>query len=176
MRKAVLTLVVLVALLTSVVAAFPGCDKGDNGEDTVTLEETENGDSVESETTEDASNRNETAEVFFLKGENLISYAREVSGGVRGALDELLGGPTESEVSQGAETAIPEGVTVISYKVDDDTAKVDFSKELLNFGGGSAIIDAIITQITKTVLENDPTLKSVEITVEGVSSADCMQP
>ncbi|MBN1288614.1 MAG: GerMN domain-containing protein [Actinobacteria bacterium] len=176
MRNRAWMVMVLVIFLAFAVIACSGCEKPGSGTDTVKQDKTENVDGSDKATSEQPPIEKTTVEVFFIKGESLISYARQVDGGVRGALDELLAGPVESEKAQGAETAIPEGVKVIDYALEGTAAKIDFSRELLNYGGGSAMVDAIITQITRTVLENNPGVDSVEISVEGVPSNECMQP
>ncbi|MBN2167679.1 MAG: GerMN domain-containing protein [Actinobacteria bacterium] len=176
MRSKAWMVMVLVMVLAVLVVANSGCDKSESGTDTVKQEKTESDSGTDNRTDEQPPDEKTTVEVFFLKGESLISYARQVEGGARGALDELLEGLSENEKAQGAETAVPEGVRVVSYTVKGNTAKIDFSRELLDYGGGSAMVDAIITQITRTVLENDPDVHFVEITVEGVPSNECMQP
>jgi spore germination protein GerM len=94
--------------------------------------------------------------------------------GSREALLELLKGPGQAE---GLSTEIPQGTTLRKCDVlEDGTAKVDFSREILNFGGGSARITAIIDQITKTVQANDPAVRTVAITVEGQPAEEVLQP
>lgn len=115
--------------------------------------------------------------VFLMKGETVFQVSREAApGGAQQALSELLKGPTEAEKQQGLSTAIPGGTRLNRYAVENGKAKADFSGELKNYGGGSARVQAIINQIDNTVLSNDPTVKSVEITVDGVGADEALQP
>jgi spore germination protein GerM len=98
------------------------------------------------------------------------------NAGAREALTEMLKGPTEAEIQQGFATAIPDGTRLLSYKVEDRKATVDFSSELKDYGGGSARVKGIVDQITNTVTANDPTVSSVEITIAGVPSEESLQP
>src|SRR5450830_120362 len=97
-------------------------------------------------------------------------------GGAEEALVELLKGPTESEKQQGLFSPIPEGTRLNSYAVEGDTAKVDFSGELLKFGGGSAAVRGITAEINKTVLANDPRAGTVEVTIDGQPAEEVLQP
>ncbi len=116
-------------------------------------------------------------EVFFMKGETVFPVSREVaSPGAGQALEELLRGPNDSEKQQGLTTAIPAGTRLNSYSAAKGVAKADFSAELRDYGGGSAAVLAITSQIENTVKSNDPAVSSVEITVEGVSSEEALQP
>lgn len=118
-----------------------------------------------------------TVLVFLIKGETVFQVSREAaSSGAQQALNELLKGPTEAEKQQGLSTAIPGGTRLNRYAVENGKANADFSGELKNYGGGSAMVQAIINQIDNTVLSNDPTVKSVEITVDGVSADEALQP
>jgi spore germination protein GerM len=120
---------------------------------------------------------NKTVSVFFLKGDVISQVSRAASqAGVTEALAELLNGPTDAEKQEGLATAIPAGTRLISFKVENGQATVDFSSELKNNGGGSASVQAIINQVTNTVTSNDPEVKSVEITVAGVPAEESLQP
>jgi len=154
----------LVALLITVVAT--GCGKT-GGPKTTPNELQTTPTSVPSEKV--------TVNVYFLRGEERVPVKRQVDmAGPREALLELLKGPSQAE---GLSTAIPEGTTLRKCDVlEDGTAKVDFSREILNFGGGSARITAIIDQITKTVQANDPAVRTVAITVEGQPAEEVLQP
>lgn len=118
-----------------------------------------------------------TVQVFFIKGESVSSVTRRAAkAGPEAALQELLKGPDEEEARQDNGTAIPEGTRLLSFSVTDGKAVADFSRELRSYGGGSAIIQAIIQQIKDTVTSNDPSIVSVEITVEGVGADEALQP
>lgn len=118
-----------------------------------------------------------TVSVFFLKGGAVSQVTREVaSSSVQAALAELLNGPTASEKNQGYATAIPAGTKLKSYTVAGSKATADFSSEMLNFGGGSAMVQAITSQIDNTVVSNDKAVKSVVITIDGKPADEVLQP
>ncbi|HEY5531947.1 MAG TPA: GerMN domain-containing protein, partial [Candidatus Anoxymicrobiaceae bacterium] len=118
-----------------------------------------------------------TVSMFFLKGEVFTKVTRpSTKPGPEAGLIELLKGPSASEKQQGLLTAIPSGVTLLRYSSQNGQAKVDLSKELENYGGGSAKVQAIVNQINNTVMSNDSTVKSVSITVAGVPAEEVLQP
>jgi hypothetical protein len=47
---------------------------------------------------------------------------------------------------------------------------------MLNYGGGSARVQAIVSQVDNTVLNNDKTVSAVDITVDGVPAEEVLQP
>lgn len=116
--------------------------------------------------------------VFFIQGETVFQRVeRSVSTpGPEEALKELLKGPTADEEQQGLSTAIPEATSLLGYEEEGGRATADFSEELASFGGGSAIVQAITNQVNNTVMANDPTVKSVSITVDGVPASEALQP
>ena len=118
----------------------------------------------------------ESVQVYFMVGEKTAPVTREVEGGVSGALEELLEGPSPEEEEKGFTTAIPGGTRLNGYTVEGEAATADFSAELASYGGGSAIVQAITAQITETVTANDPRVTSVIITVDGVPSDEALQP
>jgi hypothetical protein len=61
-------------------------------------------------------------------------------------------------------------------KVGNGTANADFSSEIRNYGGGSARVQAIMDQIQNTIMANDDSVKTVVVTVDGVSSDEALQP
>jgi spore germination protein GerM len=118
-----------------------------------------------------------TVAVFLLKDETVFQVNRVAGGtGAAEALAELLKGVVGAEKQEGLSTAIPQGTRLNSYKVENGKAVADFSSELKNYGGGSARVQAIINQITNTVTSNDKTVKSVQITIEGVPAEESLQP
>jgi germination protein M len=115
--------------------------------------------------------------IFLLKGETVTQVERPTTqGSAEEALNALLSGPTEAEKAQGFSTAIPAGTKLQKYTVNAGTATADFSKEMLNYGGGSARVQAIINQITNTVITNDKTINTVAITVDGKPAGEVLQP
>jgi spore germination protein GerM len=59
-----------------------------------------------------------------------------------------------------------ERVTLRSLTITDGVATADFSRELRAYGGGSARVQAIREQITRT-LQQFPIIRSVRIAIEG---------
>jgi len=116
-------------------------------------------------------------DIYFMDGEEGVAVVRKVEkGGAEEALSELLKGPTDSEKQEGLFSPIPDGTRLNSYTVDGDTARVDFSGELLLFGGGSAAVRGITTEINKTVVANDARVNTVEITIDGQPAEEVLQP
>jgi spore germination protein GerM len=115
--------------------------------------------------------------VCFMRGDEAAVVVRKAEkGGAEGALTELLNGPTEGERREGLFSPIPEGTRLNSYTVEDGAARVDFSGELLKFGGGSAAVQGITMEIDKTVLANDLRVSTVEITIDGQPAEEVLQP
>lgn len=98
----------------------------------------------------------------------------EDESGIEEVLGLLLAGPTaDEEGSLGAINPFPGDVQLLSVEVSGDTATVDFSKALLDYGGGSANVEAISGAITRT-LQAATGATNVVILVEG--EPDQLQP
>lgn len=92
----------------------------------------------------------------------------------RDSLQVLLGGPTAvEEAEHGVVNPFPANVEVLSLDVVDGSATVDFSAELLDYGGGSANVIAISGAITRTI-EALTGATEVVILVDG--EPDALQP
>ena len=107
--------------------------------------------------------------------ESVVPYTKSVG---QIAILKLLEGPTEEERKRlSLDTAIPRGTRLDSIWIEEGVIYVDFSKELQNYGGGSAMCLAIRAQIERTIIESSKelhkidkefqTVKEVIITVEG---------
>ena len=92
----------------------------------------------------------------------------------RAAINELLKGPTAEEQKDGYYSSINPGVTLLSIKIEDGTAYVDFDKKLEEAVGGSCRTAAIRSEITNT-LKQFYSVKEVVISVEG-RIEDALQP
>lgn len=92
----------------------------------------------------------------------------------RGALEELLKGPTEEEKAKGFFTSINPNVKIQKFSIEDGVAKVDFDKQMEFQMGGSCRVAAIRAQITQT-LKQFPEIKDVIISVDG-RTEDILQP
>ncbi len=90
------------------------------------------------------------------------------------AINELLKGPTESEESAKYFTSINEGVSLLSLKIENETAYADFDEQLEYQVGGSCKVSAIRAEITET-LKQFPTVKDVVISING-RTEDILQP
>ena len=97
------------------------------------------------------------------------------------ALEELLWGPGPPNLADFT-TALPSSYEVLSYSgrtpdwgprvrllglvIEDGVASANFSQEMRAYGGGSARVQAIREQVTRT-LKQFPTVKEVRIGIEG---------
>lgn len=162
MKARSVALFFIVAALTFAAAFMAGCGEEKDG----------------GVTTEPGTTPVEKAEVevYFLRGEEPVKVVRKVKGGPAEALQELLKGPNPEEEREGITTAIPEGTRLIGFKVKGSEASADFSGEMLEYGGGSAIVLAITEQVTQTVLSNDARVGSVKIFIDGVPAEEALQP
>lgn len=90
-----------------------------------------------------------------------------------GAIEQLLEGPTAMEKEAGFTTAIPEGVLLQKFEIQNGVAYVDFSKELGKVSG-SCRVRGVRAQIEKT-LTDLPDIQSVMISIDG-KIADVLKP
>lgn len=92
----------------------------------------------------------------------------------RAALEELLKGPTQKEISQGFNTNIPVNTRIQNLTIQNGVARVDFNQALDQGVGGSCRAAAIRAQITQTLLQF-PTVDRVIISINGNTSG-ILQP
>ncbi len=92
----------------------------------------------------------------------------------RAAIEELLGGVTEKEKSDGYLTNINSGVKLNTVTIENGVAKADFDPQLEYQVGGSCRVAAIRAQITET-LKQFPTVQDVVISING-RTEDILQP
>lgn len=92
----------------------------------------------------------------------------------RAAVEELLKGPTQKEISDGYSTAINKGVKIQKLAIENNVAKIDFDQQLEKSVAGSCKVSAIRAQITQT-LKQFSTIKSVVISING-RTEDILQP
>ncbi|MBU1102648.1 GerMN domain-containing protein [Patescibacteria group bacterium] len=107
----------------------------------------------------------------------VFAASREISKTqalARGALEELLKGPTENEKLLGFSTSINSGVKIQKLTITDGVAKVDFDEQLEFQVGGSCRVAAIRAQITET-LKQFSAVQSVVISIDG-RTEDILQP
>ncbi len=115
------------------------------------------------------------AVTLFFAGEGsegLLSETREVAIGtdfveqLKQVMRALLDGPTHSGIN-----AIPEHTKLLNAFYDSETATVylDFSSELVaGHPGGSSAEYCTIAAIVRTISENFPEVRGVQLLVEGL--------
>lgn len=91
----------------------------------------------------------------------------------KAALTELLEGPTRAERDRGFLATIPQGVRILSLRVEEGTAYADFDSTL-DRAAGSCRVLAIRAQIERTLLQF-PTVDDVVISVRG-KTEEALQP
>ncbi len=93
------------------------------------------------------------------------------------SLHELLRGPTISEQRQHFSTNLPEGVEIraLALRKDDGHVTVTFTQALLEGVAGSCRVQAIRSQIERT-LKQFSFIHDVTITVEGIPEEEVLQP
>jgi spore germination protein GerM len=94
--------------------------------------------------------------VYFLRGERLAIVHRQVPGPavLRGALAELLAGPTAAELAEGLITVIPAGTTLLDLDLADGLATIDLNAAYAS-GGGSLSMMARLAQVVFTATQFD---------------------
>jgi len=91
------------------------------------------------------------------------------------SLRELLKGPALQEQQQHFFTSLPAGVEVRSIEDDDGQVRVTFNRALLDGVAGSCRVQAIRSQIERT-LKQFPFVTEVTIAVEGMPDEEVLQP
>ena len=107
--------------------------------------------------------------VFFAKNGSVLPVSRDTSSSQlpeNEALSQLLKGPSDQEKQEGFFTEIPKNTkgTIISNKSGIIT--VNFSDELGQYGGGTARVQALLSQIVFTLTEIRG-INKVKILVSG---------
>ena len=90
------------------------------------------------------------------------------------ALKELLKGPTVSDSKEGYSSSLNSGIELKSLSISNGIAKADFSPVLGEGVAGSCRVGQIVSQIEST-LKQFPTIKEVQISIDGVSEG-ILQP
>lgn len=108
------------------------------------------------------------AEVYFVREERVAAATRDVTppAVARGAMAELLRGPTAEEEAAGISTSIPAGTEVLGLRILDGVAEVDLSGAFAS-GGGSLSMLTRVAQVVYT-LTGFPTVRSVRFLIDGV--------
>lgn len=153
-----LRLVVVLAATLALLAA--GCDDGGSSSETTTQPPS-------TETDGATTSQPTSVRVYLTRGETIGPAGRTVEGPtvLRGAIEELLRGPTKNERLWGLATSIPTGVSLRSVSVVDGTATVDLSGAF-DDGGGSAGMFLRLAQLVHTATQF-PTVERVALQLDG---------
>lgn len=94
--------------------------------------------------------------VYLTQGERLAISHRSVAGPavLRGALTEVLEGPTADERDADFATAVADGTELLDLNLADGTATIDLSDEFEQ-GGGSMLMSARVAQLVFTATQFD---------------------
>lgn len=97
-----------------------------------------------------------------------------VSAVARVSMEQLIIGPTQSEIENGYFSNINEDVEIQSLSIANGVADIDLSSELEEGIGGSCMVESIRAQIEET-LKQFPTVNDVELSIDGRED-DILQP
>ena len=106
---------------------------------------------------------------YFFKGDRLAAVERRPSpdqSPLKQALEATLAGPTAREMAAGFTTQIPPAVKLRSVKVAGGVAIIDLSRELEDYGGGSARVEGIVAQLVYAATEI-PGIEKAWLWIEG---------
>lgn len=101
---------------------------------------------------------------ILLKAEKHKIDKGDIASEAKAAVEVLMGGP--ENISLG--NPIPQGTSLLSFKLDGSTAIVDLSPEVIqNHSGGSSGELQTVYSIVNTITLNFPQIKDVQILVGG---------
>lgn len=109
-----------------------------------------------------------TVALYFLRQEKLAVARRAVGETPRigtAALQELLAGPTDQEISFGLSTEIPPGTRLNDLAIADGVATVDLSADFAA-GGGSFSMQARVAQVVFTLTQFS-SVRAVRFRLDG---------
>lgn len=109
-----------------------------------------------------------TVTIYFARGERVDPVTRSVRRVPRigsAAIEQLLAGPTASEIAAGYTTQVPEGTRLRGLTITDGVAIVDFSGEFES-GGGTLALTLRLGQVACT-LDAFPTVDGVRFALDG---------
>ena len=112
-----------------------------------------------------------TVRAYFFKGDRLAAVERRQRPDqppLKQALEETLAGPTAREMAAGFTTQIPPAVKLRGATVKGRVAIIDLSRELEDYGGGSARVEGIVAQLVYTAT-GLPGVEQAWLWVEGQS-------
>lgn len=106
--------------------------------------------------------------VYFIRGEKIaVGPARTVAAAApaKGAVEQLLLGPTKADKALGLGTTIPSGTKLNGVAIRGGTATVDMSRRFES-GGGSLSMLLRVTEVVCT-LTQFPSIKRVAFKLDG---------
>lgn len=112
--------------------------------------------------------RGAAVSIFLLQGERVVAVRRSVAAPalLRGALLQLLAGPTAAERRAGLVSAVPAGTTLRGVALGrDGTATVDLARRFES-GGGSLSMRARLAQLVRTATAV-PGVRAVLLRLDG---------
>ncbi|MBW7956411.1 MAG: GerMN domain-containing protein [Deltaproteobacteria bacterium] len=103
-------------------------------------------------------------EGLYLKAEKRSIDKGPLLAEAREALGELIEGPESAQFA----SALPSGTKLLGLRIDDKTATVDLSREVVeNHPGGSSFEIQTVYSVVNTLALNFPEIEDVQILVEG---------
>lgn len=111
----------------------------------------------------------DTVKIYFFKNGGMVTVERKAKPAVsleETAIKQLLKGPSIIEKSKGYFTEIPKNTRFRSIKREGNIVKVDFTKELELYGGGTATVKGLLSQIVYTLTDLEG-IEKVHILVNG---------
>jgi len=166
--------ITMVILLTAIIAALSACSFTKDRKNAASEKDAGSSTAVEqTASSDDTTKENGTADedkitlnLYFANSDKtaILAEKREINtdgrDDVRAAMEALIDGPTDQSLKR----TIPEDARLIDVDVDDGTAVVNFSRELLNENGMVGIIEK--ASIVNTLTDIDG-IRKVKILVEG---------
>jgi hypothetical protein len=111
-----------------------------------------------------------TRQVWFLSNELLAESPRdvEVAAGVDGALEAVLGGPTDEEQELGLTTSIPAGTELIDTRAapEEQLLTINLSEELEALGA-SELRNAVAQLVFTATSFNSAAIQQVRFQIDG---------
>ncbi len=111
---------------------------------------------------------------FCGDGKFFSVYVPKTNTPIQTTLDGLLHWADLLD-GEGYTSDLPEGTQLLSTTLSGGVLRLQFSKELENYSGGSCNVESIRTQIEKTAMQFG-NVNTVEISVPGKTAAETLQP
>lgn len=165
MKRPIILLILILALFAFASILLSGCRPASRQRTTSTATTT----TAIAPTTSTTAKEEITLTLYFVKSQDGVMFLVPESRSIpktkavaKAAVEELIKGPTQP----GHISVIPRNTKVLSVKIKNGLATVDFSKEVLNANVGSDGEELGIAQVVDTLTEF-PTISKVKFLVEG---------